>query len=52
VSDVLARGWRAYRSEVPGEHPEPFVLFFCPSLVRREFVPPPEQWSRRVSSDE
>jgi hypothetical protein len=52
VSDDLALGWRGYRAEVPGEQPEPFVLFFCPSCASREFRPPPEQWSRRVSWDE
>jgi hypothetical protein len=33
VADERARGWRAYRGDVPGEDPEPILLFYCPSCA-------------------
>ena len=40
VADERARGWRAYRGDVPGEDPEPILLFYCPSCAEREFGGP------------
>jgi hypothetical protein len=40
VADERARGWRAYRGDVPGEDPEPILLFYCPSCSEREFGGP------------
>ena len=40
VADEQARGWRAYRGDVPGEDPEPILLFYCPSCAEREFGGP------------
>jgi hypothetical protein len=40
VADERARGWRAYRGDVPGEDPEPILLFYCPSCAAREFGGP------------
>jgi hypothetical protein len=39
VADDQARGWRAYRVEVPGQDPEPILLCYCPSCAAREFGP-------------
>ena len=39
VADERARGWRAYRGDVPGEDPEP-ILFYCPSCSARELGGP------------
>jgi hypothetical protein len=36
LADERAAGWRAYRADVPGEDPEPIVLFFCPRCAERE----------------
>jgi hypothetical protein len=40
VADEQARGWRAYRGDVPGEDPEPLLLFYCPACAEREFGGP------------
>jgi hypothetical protein len=40
VADERARGWRAYRGDVPGEDPEPILLFYCPACAEREFGGP------------
>jgi hypothetical protein len=40
VADERARGWRAYRGDVPGEDPEPILLFYCPSCSERDFGGP------------
>ena len=39
LADEGARGWRAYRCDVPGEDPEPIVRFYCPGCSEREFGP-------------
>src|SRR5262249_45655735 len=33
-------GWGASRGDVPGEDPEPILLFYCPSCAEREFGGP------------
>jgi hypothetical protein len=40
VADEGARGWRACRGDVPGEDPEPILLFYCPACAEREFGGP------------
>ena len=40
MADERARGWRAYRGDVPGEDPEPILLFYCPACAEREFGGP------------
>jgi hypothetical protein len=39
VADERARGWRAYRCDVPGEDPEPILRLYCPGCAEREFGP-------------
>jgi hypothetical protein len=39
-SDERALGWRALRGDVPGEDPEPLLLFYCPICAAREFGSP------------
>jgi hypothetical protein len=39
VADERAKGWRAYRGDLPGEDPEPYLLFYCPNCAEREFGP-------------
>lgn len=29
VADERAKGWRAYRADVPGEDPAPILAFYC-----------------------
>jgi len=29
VADERAKGWRAYRADVPGEDPEPILALYC-----------------------
>jgi hypothetical protein len=43
VADERARGWRAYRDDVPGVDPEPILLFYCPacSVGRQDRLPWP-----------
>ena len=36
LADDRAAGWRAYRADVPGEDPEPILLFCCPACFERE----------------
>jgi hypothetical protein len=40
VADERAKGWRAYRDDVPGEDVEPILLFYCPNCAEREFGGP------------
>jgi hypothetical protein len=40
VADERAKGWRAYRVDVPGEDPEPIIVFYCPGCAEREFGGP------------
>ena len=40
MADERARGWRAYRGDVPSEDPEPILLFYCPACAEREFGGP------------
>jgi hypothetical protein len=51
LSDDRAAGWRAFRGDVPGEDPEPLLLFYCPICAAREFGSPFELRDR-VSWDE
>jgi hypothetical protein len=37
VADERAKGWRAYRGDVPGEDIEPILLFYCPHCAERAF---------------
>jgi len=39
LSDTEARGWRAYRCDVPGEDAAPILRIFCPDCSEREFGP-------------
>jgi hypothetical protein len=40
LADEQAKGWRAYRGDVPGEDFEPILLFYCPVCAEREFGGP------------
>jgi hypothetical protein len=40
VADDRAKGWRAYRVDVPGEDPEPIIVFYCRGCAEREFGGP------------
>ncbi len=40
VADERAKGWRAYRCDVPGEDIEPILLFYCPDCAERAFGRP------------
>jgi hypothetical protein len=35
--DGKAAGWRGYRDDLPDEHEQPSLAFFCPSCAEREF---------------
>ena len=37
VSSATARGWRAYRVDVPEEDEQPALAFYCPACAEREF---------------
>ena len=39
VADDLARGWRAYRGDVPGRDPEPILIFYCPDCAEPQVGP-------------
>jgi hypothetical protein len=38
VSSITARGWKAYRTDEPGEDEPPGLAFYCPECARREFA--------------
>jgi hypothetical protein len=37
LADEEARGWRAYRDDVPGDEELPSVALFCPPCAATEF---------------
>jgi hypothetical protein len=37
VADERARGWRAYRADVPGHDPAPVVVFYCGACAELMF---------------
>jgi len=43
VSGITARGWKAYRTDVPLEDERPQLTFYCPECARREFGKGPSQ---------
>jgi hypothetical protein len=48
ISDLQARGWRAYRGDVRGEDATPTVVVYCPSCAEREFGPPVQLRDTRI----